>query len=112
MDNYFLDLEYISQTKINDYIIMSRLIELEVGKQQSFWATNLLQQDGLYIYIFRFWFLPDSDDEGCTVFDFGLLIYLSLTDKKSFWIPLPESIQLKMIKYNGSVALLSHNTLM
>ena len=33
MDNYFLDLEYISQTKINDYIIMSRLIELEVGKQ-------------------------------------------------------------------------------
>ena len=71
MDNYFLDLEYISQTKINDYIIMSRLIELEVGKQQSFWATNLLQQDGLYIYIFRFWFLPDSDDEGCTVFDFG-----------------------------------------
>ena len=78
MDNYFLDLEYISQTKINDYIIMSRLIELEVGKQQSFWATNLLQQDGLYIYIFRFWFLPDSDDEGCTVFrppsDGGLMI--------------------------------------
>ena len=35
MDNYFLDLEYLSHPKINDYIIMSRLIELEVGKQYS-----------------------------------------------------------------------------